>query len=304
MQYRRLGSSGLKVSEIALGSWLTYGDYVEDRIAAECVMKAVELGVNMFDTANSYADGAAERVLGRALSGVPRDEYVIATKVFFPMGSGPTSRGLSRKHVIEQCHASLRRLGTGHIDIYQCHRDDPDVPLDETLGALDDLVRQGLVLYVGVSEWPAALLRRAVVRQRERGLDPVVSHSPEYSLLCRGIERELLSVCSELGLGVVAYQALAQGILTGRYRAREAPAPGSRAADRDHGQWMRELMGDEVLDAVEKLKVVAAEAGLTHGTARDRVGTSPPRGLERNRRSLQLRTACRERCRKRHQARP
>jgi aryl-alcohol dehydrogenase-like predicted oxidoreductase len=263
MEYRRLGTSGVRVSEIGLGSWLTYGVGVEADRAAELIALAYDLGVNFFDTANAYGRGAAERVVGRALAAYPRESYVLATKVFFPMGDGPNDRGLSRKHVLEQCDASLRRLGTDYIDLYQCHRYDDETPLDETLRALDDLVRRGKVLYVGVSEWTADQLAAALGIADDLGLDRIVSNQPEYSILQRRIEAEVLPLCAREGVGQVVWSPLAQGALTGKYRKGEAPPPDSRAASRKMGAFVGHWLTDDVLDAVERLRVVAAEAGLS-----------------------------------------
>jgi aryl-alcohol dehydrogenase-like predicted oxidoreductase len=265
MRYRRLGRSGLQISEIGLGSWLTYGGYVDTQRAGACVRRALELGVNFFDTADSYGNGAAERFLGRALRGVRRESYVLATKVFFPVGAeGPNESGLSRKHVIEGCHASLRRLRTDHVDIFFCHRPDPETPVEETLAALDDLVTQGKVLYVGVSDWSEEQLAEAVALQSGRGFDPIAAHSPEYSLLDRAPERGLLERCRELGVGVVSYQPLAQGVLAGRYAAGGAPGAETRAARGEGGVWVRELLAEErVPAAVGRLREIAAELGLT-----------------------------------------
>jgi aryl-alcohol dehydrogenase-like predicted oxidoreductase len=263
VEYRRLGSSGLKLSEIGLGSWLTYGVGVEAEVAKECVAKAYDLGVNFFDTANAYGRGAAEQVLGEALAGYRRDSYVLATKVFYPMGSGPNDGGLSRKHVIEQCHASLRRLGTDYIDLYQCHRYDDDTPLDETLRALDDLVRQGEVLYVGVSEWSSGQLADALRVADEGGLDRIVSNQPEYSLLQRRIEAEIIPLCAREGVGQVVWSPLAQGVLTGKYAPGQAPPAASRAASARMGTFIRRWMSDEVLEAVQRLRTVADEVGVT-----------------------------------------
>jgi voltage-dependent potassium channel beta subunit len=263
MHYRRLGAAGVKVSEVSLGSWLTYGGSVEDEAAIACVHKALELGVNFFDTANVYRRGEAEKVVARALSGVRRDDYVLATKVYFPMGEGPNDSGLSRKHVIEQCHASLRRLDTDYIDIYQCHRADPDTPLEETLRALDDLVSQGKVLYVGVSEWSAETIEEARAIQRELNLDPLASSQPQYSMLWRAIERDVLPVCKQLGIGQVVWSPIAQGVLAGKYRPGDEPPEGTRAADPEEGQFMARFMAEEVLEAVQRLRPIADELGLT-----------------------------------------
>jgi aryl-alcohol dehydrogenase-like predicted oxidoreductase len=263
VEYRRLGSTGLKLSEIGLGSWLTYGVGVEAEVAKQCVAKAYDLGVNFFDTANAYGRGAAERVMGEALAGYRRESYVLATKVYYPMDQGPNDGGLSRKHVIEQCHASLRRLGTDYIDLYQCHRYDDDTPLDETLRALDDLVRQGKVLYVGVSEWSATQIEDALRSADDMGLDRVVSNQPEYSLLQRRIEAEILPLGVREGVGQVVWSPLAQGVLTGKYAPGQAPPASSRAASGRMGGFIRRWMSDEVLEAVQRLLTVAEEVGMT-----------------------------------------
>jgi aryl-alcohol dehydrogenase-like predicted oxidoreductase len=219
--------------------------------------------VNFFDTADVYGRGAAEEVMGQALAGFPRSSYVLATKVYFPVGDGPNDRGLSRKHILESCHASLRRLGTGYLDLYQCHRYDDETPLEETLRALDDLVRQGKVLYVGVSEWTAAQIGDALSLADELGLDRLVANQPEYSILRRRIEAEVLPLCAREGVGQVVWSPLAQGVLTGKYRSGERPPGDSRAASRQMGGMMGDWLRDQVLDAVERLRGVAAEAGLT-----------------------------------------
>jgi aryl-alcohol dehydrogenase-like predicted oxidoreductase len=216
LEYRRLGGSGLKVSEIALGSWLTYGGSVAEERARECIRRAYELGINFFDTANVYARGAAEEIVGRALKGFARESYVLATKVYFPMGEGPNDRGLSRKHIMEQCHASLRRLGVDYVDLYQCHRYDTETPLEETLRALDDLVRQGKVLYVGVSEWSAGQISEALRIADEMGFDRIVSNQPCYNMIQRHIERRVMPLCEVEGVGQVVFSPLAQGVLTGK----------------------------------------------------------------------------------------
>jgi aryl-alcohol dehydrogenase-like predicted oxidoreductase len=263
VEYRRLGSSGLKVSEIGLGSWLTYGVGVEAGVAKQCVAKAYDLGVSFFDTANVYGRGAAERVMGEALAGYPRDSYVLATKVYFPMGTGPNDGGLSRKHVVEQCTASLRRLGTDYIDLYQCHRYDDETPLDETIRALDDLVRQGKVLYVGVSEWTAGQIADALSIADESGFDRIISNQPEYSMLQRRIEAEVIPLCAREGVGQVVFSPLAQGVLTGKYTAGQAPPDDSRAASSRMGGFIRHWLTDEVLASVDRLRAVADEAGMT-----------------------------------------
>jgi len=263
VEYRRLGASGVRVSEIGLGSWLTYGVGVEADRGRACVARAYELGVNFFDTADVYGRGAAEEVMGQALTGFPRSSYVLATKVYFPVGDGPNDRGLSRKHVMESCHASLRRLRTDYLDLYQCHRYDDETPLEETLRALDDLVRQGKVHYVGVSEWTAAQIGDALGLADDLGLDRLVSNQPEYSILRRRIEDEVLPLCAREGVGQVVWSPLAQGVLTGKYRKGQVPPADSRAASRKMGAFVGRFLTDEVLDAVERLRVVADEAGLT-----------------------------------------
>jgi voltage-dependent potassium channel beta subunit len=263
VRYRKLGRSGVTVSEISLGSWLTYGGSVEDELATACIHRAFELGVNFFDTANVYRRGAAEEVTGRALKAFRRDDYVLATKVYFPMGDGPNDRGLSRKHIMEQCHASLRRLGVDYVDLYQCHRPDPEAPLEETLRALDDLVTQGKVLYVGVSMWPAELLDEAHRLHVKLNLDPIVSNQPEYSMLTRDIEDEVLPVSKQLGIGQVAYSPLAQGVLTGKYKPGEQPAAGTRAATPGDSGFIERFMRDDVLGAVQGLRPIADELGIT-----------------------------------------
>jgi aryl-alcohol dehydrogenase-like predicted oxidoreductase len=263
MRYRQLGASGLKVSEISLGSWLTYGGYVEEQRAVDCIHRAFELGINLFDTANVYMRGRAEQVVGRALEGIDRDDYVLATKVYFPMGEGPNDRGLSRKHVMEQCERSLRRLGTDYVDLYQCHRPDPETPVDETLRALDDLVTHGKVLYVGVSEWSAEQIEEARLVQADLGLDPIVSNQPQYSMLYRQIEEAVIPVCRALGIGQIVYSPLAQGVLSGKYRPGDRPPAGSRGASEEDSVFMRRFMEDEIIRAVQRLRPIAEGAGLT-----------------------------------------
>jgi voltage-dependent potassium channel beta subunit len=263
VKYRRLGRSGVKVSEISLGSWLTYGGSVAEERARACIHKAYELGINFFDTANVYMRGTAEEIVGRALKGFERDSYVLATKVYFPMGEGPNDRGLSRKHIIEQCHASLERLGVDYLDLYQCHRYDEDAPLEETLRALDDLVRQGKILYVGVSEWTAVQIADALRLTEEMNLERIVSNQPRYNMIQRQIEAEVIPLCEREGVGQVVFSPLAQGVLTGKYRAGETPEQGTRAADPESNRFMQQVMNEEVLSAVGKLSSVASDAGLS-----------------------------------------
>ncbi len=263
MEYRHLGKSGVRVSEISLGSWLTYGGSVAEEQARRCIHRAYELGINFFDTANVYMRGMAEEIVGRALRSFRRDSYFLATKVYFPMGEGPNDRGLSRKHIMEQCHASLRRLGVDYVDLYQCHRYDENTPLEETLRALDDLVRQGKVLYVGVSEWSADQISEALRLADEMGLDRIVSNQPQYNMIQRRIESEVIPLCEREGVGQVVFSPLAQGILTGKYRPGEAPKEGTRAANPEQSGFMQRLMNEEVLSAVDKLRNVASDSGLS-----------------------------------------
>ena len=262
MEYRRLGQAGVQVSTISLGSWLTYGANNADTGVA-CVHRAYELGVNFFDTANGYQGGDAERVVGQALRDFPRDTYFLATKVFFPVREGPNGGGLSRKHIMEQCHASLRRLGVDYVDLYQCHRPDETVPLEETLRALDDIVAQGKALYVGVSMWPAELLDEAFRLHEKWNLDPIVSNQPEYSMLTRDIEENVLPVSKQLGIGQVVYSPIAQGVLAGKYKPGEAPPAGTRAATPGDSGFMERFMRDDLLGAVQKLRPIADELGIT-----------------------------------------
>jgi aryl-alcohol dehydrogenase-like predicted oxidoreductase len=265
MRYRRLGASGLKVSEVSLGSWLTYGGHVADRAAQACIHRAYELGVNLFDTADVYRQGAAERLVGSALRRYSRESYVLATKVYFPMGDGPNDRGLSRKHVVESCEASLDRLGVDYVDLYQCHRFDSESPLEETLRALDDLVSAGKVLYVGVSEWSADQLEEARALGDRLLLRPMRSNQPQYSLLWRHIEQGVIPVSERLGIGQIVWSPLAQGVLTGKYRPGEATPRDSRAAhpDPQTSQFVRLFMREDILEAVQELQGVADELGVT-----------------------------------------
>ena len=264
MQYRHLGRAGVRVSTIALGSWLTYGNVTEEETAINCIYKAYEAGVNFFDTANVYNRGEAEKVVGKALSVFSRDSFVLATKVFFPMGEGPNDRGLSRKHIMEQCHASLRRLNTDYVDLYQCHRYDTETPLDEVLRALDDLVTQGKVLYTGVSEWKATQIADAIYTARELNLDKIVSNQPIYNMLTRYIERDVLPLCEREGIGQVVFSPLSQGVLTGKYKPGQQPQQGTRAANAQVNTFMGErLMSDKTLRAVQNLQNLAQQSGYT-----------------------------------------
>lgn len=262
MQFRNLGKSGLKVSEISLGSWLTYGGYVERDNAVKAIETAYGLGINFFDTANVYERGEAEKVMGETLHAYPRESYVLATKVFGKMGDGPNDQGLSRKHITEQCHASLKRLGADYIDLYYCHRHDPNTPMEETLRALDDLVRQGKVLYVGISEWTAAQMAEAHAIADRYLLDRIIANQPIYNMFNRYIEKEVIPFGERGGIGQVVFSPLAQGLLTGKYSsANELPAD-SRAAKLEN---MRKNVTDEKIAKVQQLGKIAAELELTVG---------------------------------------
>lgn len=260
MRYRQLGSSDLQVSEIALGSWLTYGVGVDAENATRCIHRALDLGINFIDTANIYGRGAAESFLGAVLAGVPRDRYLIATKLFFPMTE--TDRGLSRGQVEKQLDASLKRLRVDTIDLYQCHRADPDTPVEETMRALSDAVAAGKVRYLGFSEWPAATVREALAVAGSAGF---VSSQPQYSLLWRQPEAEIIPLSRENGISQIVWSPLAQGVLTGKYLPG-APLPaGTRASSDAMGGFIERWLRPELLAAVQQLRPLAAEAGLTLG---------------------------------------
>ena len=263
MEFRRLGRSGLNISEISYGNWLTHGSQVEEDQAQACVRAALDAGITTFDTADVYAGTRAESVLGRALAGQRREGLEILTKVFWPTGTGPNDRGLGRKHIVEGCHGSLRRLGTDYLDVYQAHRFDRTVPLEETMLAFADLVRQGKVLYVGVSEWTAEQITRGAALARELNI-PFISNQPQYSMLWRVIESQVVPASEREGLSQIVWSPIAQGVLTGKYLPGHQPPAGSRATDEAGGKnmisrWMR----DEVLERVQQLKPLAEEAGLS-----------------------------------------
>jgi aryl-alcohol dehydrogenase-like predicted oxidoreductase len=263
MEFRRLGGSGLHISELAYGNWLTHGSQVEEDAATACVRTALDAGITTFDTADVYAETKAESVLGRALAGVRRESYELCTKVYWPTGPGRNDRGLSRKHVIESCHASLRRLQTDYVDLYQAHRYDVETPLEETLRAFDDLVRDGKVLYVGVSEWRADQVAAALTLADEMGFDRIISSQPQYSMLWRVIEAEVLPLCEREGVGQIVWSPLAGGVLTGKYAPGEPVPEGSRATDPTGSQFLRRMLTDDVLTAVAQLAPLAADAGLS-----------------------------------------
>ncbi|WP_281888382.1 aldo/keto reductase family protein [Paenibacillus sp. YYML68] len=263
MKYRRLGRTGLKVSEISLGSWLTYANSVGENTGAQLVKRAFELGINFFDTANVYERGAAEVMLGDIMKEYRRDSYVLATKAFWPMGDGPNDRGLSRKHVFEQLHASLKRLQTDYVDIFYCHRYDPETPVDETLRTIDDMVRQGKVLYVGVSEWTAAQIQEGLGVANHYLLDRIVVNQPQYSMFQRNIEKEIVPVSAANGISQVVFSPLAQGVLTGKYRLGMELPEGSRAVDPKANKWIVNYLDEAHLQKVEQLIAVAEELDLS-----------------------------------------
>jgi len=264
MEYRHLGRSGLIVSEIAYGNWLTHGSQVEEDAATACVRAALDAGITTFDTADTYAQTRAESVLGRALKGERREGLEIFTKVFWPTGPGRNDRGLSRKHILESVDNSLRRLQTDHVDLYQAHRYDRFTPLEETMEAFADVVHSGKAHYIGVSEWTADQIRRAHALARELRI-PLVSNQPQYSALWRIIEGEVVPACAELGIGQVVFSPIAQGVLTGKYQPGQQPPAGSRATDEKGGgsSMIARYMGDDLLERVQQLQPLAADAGLS-----------------------------------------
>lgn len=252
------------VSEITYGNWITHGSQVEQDAAIKCVRAALDQGISTFDTADVYAGTRAESVLGKALKGVKRESYELLTKVYWPTGTGKNDRGLSRKHIIESVNASLKRLKTDHIDLYQMHRFDFETPLEESLSAFDDLIRQGKVFYIGFSEWTADQIQSALKIQDARGYTRFVSSQPQYSMLWRVIESQVVPTCEANGIGQIVWSPIAQGALTGKYLPGKKPPAGSRATDKKGGanmisRWIR----DEVLTAVQNLKPIAEANGLT-----------------------------------------
>ncbi len=258
MRYRQLGSSDLRVSEISLGSWLTYGGGVEREQAEACVAKAFELGINFIDTANVYARGGAETFLGEVLAGRPRDSYVLATKLFFPMSE--QDRGLSGAQVHKQIDASLARLRTDHVDLYQCHRYDVQTPLEETMEALTEVVRQGKARYIGFSEWTAEQIQAALDLPE---VEKFVSSQPQYSMVWRVPEAEVIDLCARDGISQIVWSPLAQGVLTGKYRPGQPPPAGSRATSEQMNMFMDRARDDAVLGAVQQLRPIAQQLGIT-----------------------------------------
>ena len=261
MRYRQLGSSDLQVSEIALGSWLTYGVGVDDTAARACVDKAFEVGINFFDTSNVYGRGAAETFLGDVLQSRERDSYVLATKLFFPMDDTGENQGLSRQQVFKQIDDSLRRLRTDHVDLYQCHRYDSQTPLEETMEALTEVVRQGKVRYLGFSEWTASQIQAAL--DLSPPLEKFVSSQPQYSILWRVPEREVIPLCAANGISQIVFSPLAQGVLTGKYKPGAPPPPDTRMTSERMGWAMDRFSSEQLLQAVQRLQPIADGLGIT-----------------------------------------
>lgn len=264
MKHRYLGNSGLKISEIAYGNWLTHGSQVENEAATACVHAALDAGITTFDTADVYANTVAESVLGEALKGQRRESLEVFTKVYWPTGpKGPNDVGLSRKHIMESINASLTRLGTDYVDLYQAHRFDTETPLEETMQAFADVVRQGKALYIGVSEWTADQIRAGHALAKDLGVQ-LISSQPQYSMLWRVIEEQVVPTSRELGVSQIVWSPIAQGVLTGKYRPGEQPPAGSRATDDKGGaQMIGRFMDDDVLTAVQGLRPIAEELDLS-----------------------------------------
>ena len=263
MEFRYLGNSGFKISAISYGNWITHGSQVEEDAANACVRRALQLGITTFDTADVYAGTRAEEVLGRALVGVPRESIEVFTKVYWPTGAGVNDRGLSRKHIMHSIDASLKRLKLEHVDLYQAHRFDVETPLEETMLAFADIVRQGKALYIGVSEWDADQITRGAALARELKV-PFISNQPQYSMLWRVIEQEVIPASQDAGMSQIVWSPMAQGILSGKYLPGQPPPAGSRATDELSGKnFIARWMNDDVLTRVQKLKPIAEKAGIT-----------------------------------------
>jgi aryl-alcohol dehydrogenase-like predicted oxidoreductase len=263
MHYRKLGNTGFKITAISYGNWITHGDQVEAAAATKTVQAAFEAGITTFDTADVYAGTKAEKILGDALKDIRRDGLEIFTKVYWPIGPGVNDRGLSRKHIRDACDGSLKRLGIDYIDLYQMHRFDYETPLEETLRAFEDLVRQGKVLYIGVSEWTAEQIKAALKIAKQMNFDRIVSSQPQYSMLWRVIEKDVVPLCEKEGISQIVWSPMAQGVLTGKYLPGQKPPAGSRAADPGVGQNIEKFMKDEILTAVQGLTPIAQDLGLT-----------------------------------------
>ena len=266
MNYRKLGRYGIRVSEVALGGWLTQGRSIDDATTEAIVHRAFDLGINLFDTADAYNNGEAERALARAIRSFARRDLVLATKCYFPMSDGPNDRGLSRKHIFESVHDSLERLGTDYLDLMQFHRFDPETPLDETVRAIDDLIRAGKVLYWGVSEWKAHQIAEVCGVAKALNAHPPVSNQPRYSLLQPELDAEILPVSVAHGLGQIVFSPLAQGVLTGKYLPGQPRPEGSRGADESSNEYMQRFLADDVLGRVQRLKAFAGDHGHDLGT--------------------------------------
>jgi aryl-alcohol dehydrogenase-like predicted oxidoreductase len=263
MDYRYLGNSGLKISEITYGNWITHGSQVENDVAIQCVHAALDAGITTFDTADVYANTKAESVLGEALRGQRRESLEIFTKVYWPTGpGGPNDVGLSRKHILESINGSLRRLETDYVDLYQAHRYDVETPLEETMQAFADVVRAGKVLYIGVSEWTAEQLRAGHALAKELSVQ-LISSQPQYSMLWRVIEDEIVPTSRELGISQIVWSPIAQGVLTGKYQPGQPPPAGSRALDESGANFIKRFMNDDVLTRVQALRPIAESLELT-----------------------------------------
>jgi aryl-alcohol dehydrogenase-like predicted oxidoreductase len=262
MQHRHLGRSGLLVSEISYGNWITHGSQVEEDAALACVRAALDNGITTFDTADVYAGTKAETVLGKALKGERREGLEIFTKVFWPTGPGQNDRGLGRKHILESIDNSLKRLQTDYVDLYQAHRYDHSTPIEETMLAFADVVRAGKALYIGVSEWRAEEIRAAAALAKELRV-PLISNQPQYNMLWRVIEAEVVPACEELGISQIVWSPIAQGVLTGKYKPGEQPPEGSRATDPQGGNFIKRMLDDDLLTRVQQLKPIADGLGLS-----------------------------------------
>lgn len=263
MEFRYLGNCGFKVSAISYGNWITHGSQVEEEAAKACVKRALELGITTFDTADVYAGTRAEEVLGRALAGVPRQSIEVFTKVYWPTGAGVNDRGLSRKHIMESIDGSLKRMNLDYVDLYQAHRFDVETPLEETMLAFADIVRQGKALYIGVSEWDADQITRGAALARELRV-PFISNQPQYSMLWRVIEQEVIPASQDAGMSQIVWSPMAQGVLSGKYLPGQPPPAGSRATDELSGKnFIARWLNDDVLTRVQQLKPIAEKAGIT-----------------------------------------
>ncbi len=289
MQYRRLGDAGIQLSEIGLGGWLTFGNALDANSARPIFAKAFDCGINFFDTANIYATGKCEEVFGEVLKEQRRDGYVLATKLFWPMNKGPNDRGLSRKHIMEQCHASLKRMKVDYIDLYQAHRFDENTPLEETIRAMDDLIHQGKVLYWGFSEWPVDQVEKCLQICGDRLYKPK-SSQPCYNMLARKPEQGLFQLCHSAGIGQVCYSPLAQGVLSGKYKPGQAPPAGSRATDTKQNQFINRVLGDEtVLPKVQRLGPNRSRTRHHHGSTGISLEPPPPGTNKQHHRSHKTR---------------